>query len=282
MIIIIYLFSLNNTSLNNSIATNIAKDMTGNFKESQEKLKRRNQELEESYKQLKVLDDSKDNFIDMISHEIRTPLTVINWYANLFLEGKLGKLEQKQLDYVDRMKYSVWSLLHMIKDILDLSRIQSWKIEVNNAEYDILRSLRHKVQDFNVNASEVWTEIHLIWKSLFVYWDVSKVDQVINNLLGNAVKFTKNGTIDVVLSEEGSDFKFIVKDTGIGIKKEDFPKIFDRFWQAAIGMKREQSGTWLGLHITKNLVELMWGTIDFTSTFGKWTTFTVILPKWGA
>ena len=227
---------------------------------------------------------AKTAFLSNMSHEIRTPMNAIIGLNNIALND--DSASDKVKDYLGKIKNSAQHLLGIINDILDMSRIESGHMTVNNDEFSLIENLdqvntmiREQCRDKDINY-EYKIKGHI---DDFYVGDGMKIKQVLINILGNAVKFTpKDGKISFII-EEGTKFenkaslKFIISDTGIGMSKDFLPHIFDAFSQEDTSSTSKYGSTGLGMPITKSIVELMNGNIEVTSEKGKGTTFTVTI-----
>lgn len=224
----------------------------------------------------------KSEFLSNMSHELRTPLNSIIGFSDLLKQKIMGELNEKQEHYIDNIIKSSKHLLDLINDILDLSKIEAGKIEMTYEPVslpalmnDTLELIRATATKNNVEIKKEFDpEIGLIEA------DKQKFKQILFNLLSNAVKFSKTngGIITVTTRKNGEMAEFSVNDTGIGIKKEDMDKLFNKFQQIDSGTSRKYGGTGLGLAISKQLVELQGGRIWVQSKYGEGTTFTFQLP----
>ena len=234
-------------------------------------LRNSNKRAEESVKH-------KDLFLTNVSHEIRTPLNAIIGITELLLQRSLEPIEAK---YVSIIEKSSNNLLRLINDILDLASIKSGKLDFHETPTRLSNNLNDLYDTFSVLAEKKGITLtldaeidHHQWYSI----DATRLDEVIVNLLGNALKFTKKGSVTLTvrkqLSYEDADyFSFEIADTGIGIPPEDLERVFDNFEQAANNSKGEHGGTGLGLSISKSIVEHMKGTLNVSSVYGKGTKF---------
>ncbi len=228
---------------------------------------------------------AKSEFLANMSHEIRTPMTAIMGYADL-LTGP-GLDDKDRLDYLDIIRRNGAHLLALINDILDLSKIEAGRLLIEKDSSDLLAMLADVASTMRVRARERDTELRTEFPTSLpktIMTDRSRLHQVLVNLVGNAVKFTKGGSVTVrtsVLSEwhgEGPAVRIEVIDTGIGVSKERLPRLFEPFVQADASTSREYGGTGLGLTISARIMGLLGGEISAASEPGKGSTFAVTVP----
>lgn len=222
--------------------------------------------------------ENKARFFANMSHEIRTPMNAILGMSELLLAEPLG---QRQLSYVKDIKSSSESLLTIINDILDLSKLESGKLTLANTHYDFPRMLESLASlcRFLAGQKKIDFDCRLAPDlPRCLYGDEVRLRQLLMNLLGNAIKFTQKGFVRLSVSAEGEVLRFDVADSGIGIKEEDTKNLFDPYKQVDTLKNRNVKGTGLGLSITLGLVEMMGGGISVDSVYGAGTVFHVRIP----
>jgi len=221
---------------------------------------------------------AKSMFLANMSHEIRTPMNGIIGMTDLLLGETL---KGRQLQYVKDIKISAESLLGIINDILDISKITEGKLQVVSVDLDLSTLLKNIVSMMGFSARSkgiAFIEDIQINTPEYIRSDDVRLKQVIVNMLSNAIKFTKEGSVTLSAKIDDGMIKIEVSDTGMGMKKEDLPHIFNAFEQADVRKNRAIKGTGLGMSISKNLVELMGGEIWVESEYGVGTTFHVTIP----
>ncbi|EGR4314195.1 response regulator [Vibrio cholerae] len=234
-------------------------------------------ELRLAQKLAEQANQSKSNFLAMMSHELRTPLNAVLGLIDILR----GESTSYQVELLEQMENSAELLLIIINDILDLSRIESGHFSLHCHWLDLEKKLDQSLVYHRQIAQD--KGVHFYVQSnknptLEYYTDSARLTQILFNIVGNAIKFTKQGQVDVVLDYTKDGVVFRVKDTGIGIEKNRVEQLFTPFIQADNSITRNYGGTGLGLAITKHLVELMGGTIQVESEFGIGTTFTLYIP----
>lgn len=222
---------------------------------------------------------AKNRFFANMSHEIRTPMHVILGTSEILLKEKLTN-DQKQ--FVQDIKVSSESLLNIINDILDLSRLESGKLSLLSVHYDFAVLIENifSLGKYLAGKKGLEFRVETIGKTPeYLYGDDGRLRQVLLNVIGNAIKFTEKGSVTLVIVDEGETLRFDIIDTGIGIREEDRRYLFEPFKQIDSPHIRGARGTGLGLSICLNLVELMGGTISLESDYGKGSSFHITIPK---
>lgn len=242
--------------------------------------------IAEQNKQIILASKHKDEFISNLSHEVRTPLNAIIGYTNLLIQ----KLDDPyDIDALNHILLSSKNLLHILNDILDLKKIEAGKAELKNISFDLPQTIKNSFETLRIHAQKKGLKYILHIDDLiptYVKGDPSKLNQVLLNLLGNALKFTSEGkvTLNVKLIEcdtKKCRVNFSITDTGIGINKDNLCRIFNSFTQENKSVSTQFGGTGLGLTISQNIIALMGGEINVNSTpnVGTEFSFTIRLEK---
>jgi two-component system, sensor histidine kinase and response regulator len=246
--------------------------------------KRMEHQLVEAKEAAERASEAKGDFLAMMSHEIRTPLNAVLGFSDL-LSATVLNSEQK--DYLQTIQGSSSALLVVLNDVLDYSKIESGKLDLQFLPVEVTKVIRTAIEIFRPQAAIKGVKIHAVFSGglpAFLMCDGARLSQIIHNLLSNAVKFTERGEIVVELLQSkpraGAVWSLMlrVRDTGIGIDLERHPSLFDPFYQADSSTKRRRGGTGLGLAIVRRLVSLLHGTIAVSSQPGIGTIFEVSLP----
>ncbi len=233
---------------------------------------------------LKELDVLKDEFVSIASHELRTPMTAIKSYLWMAINKSPQKLDPQLRKYLDISYQSTERLIHLVNDMLTVSRIERDKIEIKRESFDISETLQLVYEELKITAQEKNIAFTLIKdkdKKYMVLGDKEKLREVFQNLVGNALKFTPNqGKITISCNMDKNGVHISVSDTGSGIPKGDQPKLFKKFSKIDYSYTKHSSqpGTGLGLYISKQIVSLHHGDITVQSEVEKGSTFTVNLP----
>ena len=236
--------------------------------------------LKEAEKKVKESVKIKSDFTSMVSHELRTPLTAIKEGISIVADETAGKISKEQREFLDIAKRNVDRLARLINDVLDFQKLEAGRVEFSMKENDISEVIEEVRETMNPLTRE--KGINLIAKPgeklPRIGFDRDRIIQVLTNLINNAVKFTEKGAITVDAYKEGNVIHVSVKDTGLGIRKEDVPKVFHKFEQLAKNGDRKTGGTGLGLAISREIIIRHNGKIWVESEFGKGATFHFLLP----
>jgi PAS domain S-box-containing protein len=243
-------------------------------------LSRSKKEIEKSYGKLKEVDVKKDEFISVAAHELKTPLTAIHGFSQLLKDEKVLKNRDAAKKYLDIMDKETGRLSNLVTSILELSRADLGTLKFLYEKIDLKDFVGSIISEMQVHAKQKGLHLDLaIDKGAdFIETDREKLTQILINLINNSVKYTPKGWIKVIISREGDNIHFSVKDSGVGIAKENIEKLFHRFYQVDSTYTRKVGGTGLGLSICKEYVEAMGGRAWVESELGKGSTFHVVLP----
>jgi signal transduction histidine kinase len=247
-----------------------------------QEIQNKNHQLEIANERLKELDRLKSDFVANVSHELRTPLTAIKGAVDLVLREVTGPLNERQTHYLNRVRSNTQRLAGLIDDLLDLSKIEEGKIELQAGPVSLVGLMHEVMETLKPVALEKSIELELtnLQASLLVWADRDKITQVLTNLIGNAIKFTPpQGRVMVTSASVDADLVQIsISDTGPGISAHEHGRIFEKFYQVAENGGPKPRGTGLGLPISKTLVELHGGRIWVESEPNRGSTFNFTLP----
>ena len=248
-----------------------------------QELRNKNEQMARAAAAARAATEAKSRFLANMSHELRTPLNSIIGFSELMYDGKVGQVDDAHRDFLADILTSARHLLQLINDILDLSKIESGKLEFRPERCDPARLAEEVCDVLRPLISKKALKLHLeLERGLSAFIDPARTRQVLYNYLSNAVKFTQpGGTVTVRLAGlEGARFRMEVEDTGMGIAAEDLSRLFLEFEQLAAS-KKEGQGSGLGLALTKRLVEAQGGRVGVRSEPGKGSTFFAELPLGG-
>ncbi|MEE9566570.1 MAG: ATP-binding protein, partial [Desulfobacteria bacterium] len=245
-----------------------------------EELRKYAEQLEQANIRLQEADRLKSVFLATMSHELRTPLNSIIGFTGMLLQRLAGPLNDEQTKQLNMVRGSSLHLLNLINDVLDISKIEAGQLKVTPKPFDMRQAIEKAVEKVTPLAgkkglplvAEVAPEVGEVVS------DRRRVEQVLINLLNNAVKFTEKGQVRVECEVNDDRLVTRVVDTGIGIKPEEMDKLFRAFSQVDTGIARRYEGTGLGLSICKKLIEMLGGEIRVESKWGDGSTFTFTVP----
>ncbi len=255
-----------------------------------DRLKKYQQQLERDKIELQKLDKLKSSFLANVSHELRTPMTAVTGYTDLLLDRVEGPLNEEQEKSLKKISLQSKNLTHLINDMLDVAKIESGempKLELQEVNLQSIIQSVTAIFQSQIERKALTLTIDVNENIPPVYADEDRLYQILIHLLGNAIKFTRKGTITVTANlsqrrrEQGSSPKYAeicIEDTGIGIKEENLNKIFDKFMQVDSSVNREYEGTGLGLYIAKLLIEVHKGELWVTSQYGEGSRFCFTIP----
>jgi signal transduction histidine kinase len=237
-------------------------------------------EIEEKSREIETASRHKSQFLANMSHELRTPLNAILGYSELMIDGIYGELSEKVRGVLDRVQSNGKHLLGLINDVLDLSKIEAGQLTLAIDDYSMAAVVKSVVAT---------TESLARGKGLSLIADIEggirmgrgderRLTQVLLNLIGNAIKFTDQGSVEVAARARDGFFEVSVRDTGPGIAEADQKRIFEEFQQVDDTSTRAKGGTGLGLAIAKRIVEMHGGKLTVQSEVGRGSTFWMILP----
>jgi signal transduction histidine kinase len=240
------------------------------------------EQLQEIAEELRRSDEAKTEFISIVSHQLRTPLNTIKGYLSLFLEGIYGKLDAEKRQPMERLFQSSERLIHLVNDLLGISRIQMGKIALDEGEVDLCEIVQSVVDEFGMVAQEKGIGLHASCPPggvPLVAGDKQKLRDSVLNIVDNAIRYTDEGSVEVSLCREADDLVVRVADTGPGLDAEEARTLFESFKRGKEGRKHWTEGSGLGLYIAKEFVALHNGAIWAESPGkGKGTSFFIRIP----
>lgn len=246
-------------------------------------LQEQNIELENQKKQVEGADRLKSEFLSNMSHELRTPLNSIMALSRVLIMQAKDKLNDEENNYLEIVERNGKRLLSLINNILDLSKIESGKMDVEPKHTSIgalLQLIKENIQTLS-EEKDIALNLNIPNNLSSVETDEARLHQVLLNVVSNAVKFTKEGAVDITVNQDSQNVYIEVKDSGIGISQEVLPHIFDEFRQADGTSSRQYEGTGLGLAIAYKLTQALGGIISVKSKLGEGSVFTISIPiKW--
>jgi len=248
------------------------------YEENQQVLR----QLQKSNEKLKILDETKDEFISMASHQLRTPLTSVKGYISMVLEGDAGKLTDMQRKLLNQSFVSSQRMVYLIADLLNVSRLHTGKFVLESKPTNLAEVVEGEIGQLRETAAGRNLKLTYNKPAKFpeLMLDETKVRQVVMNFIDNAIYYTPTGgRIDVVLKETPKSVEFRVQDSGIGVPKPQQHHLFTKFYRAGNARKARPDGTGLGLFMAKKVIIAQGGSIIFTSAEGKGSTFGFTFSK---
>lgn len=246
-----------------------------------EKIEKLAVDLEKANTRLRELDQLKSEFLSFASHQLRSPLTAIDGYASMLLEGDFGEMSEKVKDSVKVIETSSKSLVKIVNEFLDISRIEQGRMKYELADFDAKELAKEVVKELRPNVEQKGLSFKFEAEekgNYIVNADVGKIKQVIGNIIDNSIKYTPQGGVTVHVGKRGHNVMISVADTGIGIEKEDISRLFSKFTRAKDANKTNVSGTGLGLYVAKQMIEAQKGKVWVESEGkGKGSTFFIEL-----
>mgnify|MGYP003916549665 FL=1 len=240
--------------------------------------------LDEDFRRIKRMEKVRSEFLGNVTHELKTPISSISGYIETLLEGAI-KDENVNLGFLERSLENVQRLEELVTDLVEISRIETGELRMNFEYFNIHDLLNDLFKDAHQRNSNKNLKIQLEVpdKKLFIYGDKSRLDQVIANLLSNAMRYTDQGQIRIKVMRRDNELIFSIRDTGIGISRKALSRIFERFYRTDKARDRRKGGTGLGLAISKHIIEAHGSHIYVDSLKGKGSTFsfgiTTISPE---
>ncbi|KJJ85353.1 integral membrane sensor signal transduction histidine kinase [Candidatus Omnitrophus magneticus] len=247
-------------------------------KKTNEGIKILYKELEKKNNEIRHLDQLKTHFMDTVSHEFKNPLFIIRESLTIMLDDTTGQINEEQKTMLNMSISTVNRLMRLVYDLLDISKIESGKMEMKRSQIDMPALLEENIKTYekqftkkNISLTKNIAKLEPIWI------DKDKISQAVINLISNAIKYTpEKGSANITLEDAGENIKFEIQNSGPGIPPESINKIFDKFERVTA---EKQEGTGLGLPITKEIIELHRGKIWVESKPEQWTKFSFTLPK---
>jgi signal transduction histidine kinase len=239
-------------------------------------------ELEKKNKELQKLDKLKTDFINTVSHELRTPLTTVRECISQILDGIHGSTNDAQREFLSICLGDVDRLKRMIDDLLDIAKLEAGKVKIARRQLDLAGLARGVIAAFYPKAKSMNVELREKFSAekIMVFADKDSMIRVFTNLIGNALKFTNKGNIEISVTDKSEHVECCVADTGRGIAEDDLPKVFGKFQQFDRKEGGGEKGTGLGLSISKNIIDLHHGKIWVESKLGEGARFIFTLPKY--
>ncbi len=233
------------------------------------------------FRRLKEVDKMKDDFISIASHELKTPMAAIKGYLSMILEGVVGKIDQKTKEHVEKAFANVKRLDVLVNELLDVSRLEQGRVQFDMQPVDAAKVISQVADELQVKAEEKKLKISyqpLPEPRAKIFVDPDRLAQILDNIIGNAIKYTFKGGIQIFHQVDQEHLKTMIKDTGVGMSPEDRKRLFEKFYRIQNEKTMDIPGTGLGLWITRELVHRMNGEIYVDSMENVGSQFTIVFP----
>lgn len=230
------------------------------------------------------VDRAKTEFVSLASHQLKTPLTSVKWFAEALLNGSVGALSSEQKKYVEKMELANQNMIHIVNDLLNVSRIELGTLAMHPEDIDVCELAQSVIEEQRQTAIEMGVELKLLCENGLPHINADRtfIRMVLQNLISNAIKYTpKNGKAECELTTSGVRRETIlirVSDTGIGIPMEEQDRVFEKLHRASNAKAHSPEGTGLGLYLAKTILERVGGAITFESVEGEGTSFFASIP----
>lgn len=237
--------------------------------------------ITKSFEKLAEANRMKSEFVSIVSHQLRSPLSNLRWGIELLMSGRIGVIEEAQIEYFKILKENCGRMRELVSNLLIVSRIDTSTLPIKNAEFSLSDLIREIVKGSEIfaKASNVSLEFNCQENLPNVIADSSQITLAVDNLLDNAIKYTKEkGTVKLKLERKDKNLHFEIADSGVGIPKEDQKYIFQKFFRSQNAAKHQTQGSGLGLYIAKAIIEKSGGKVGFKSQEGVGSTFWFTLP----
>ncbi len=249
--------------------------------EMEQRISERTEELAATMEKALAADRIKSAFLATMSHELRTPMNSIIGFTGIMLQGLAGPLNPEQNKQMTMVQNSARHLLALINDVLDISKIEAGQLEFSLTSFDLRLSIENVVKVISPLAQKkgIVLNLDISDNTGTITTDQRRLEQVMLNLLNNAVKFTEKGHVNILCRFKNGHYILSFADMGIGMRPEDLPNLFQPFTQVDTGLSRKHEGTGLGLSISKKILDMMGGSISVESQWGEGSIFTVCIPE---
>ena len=235
--------------------------------------------LQDDFEQIRKMEKVRTEFLGNVTHELKTPISTISGYLETLLDGALSDTKVNR-SFLKKSLKNANRLEALVTDLVEISRIESGELKMNFKKFNIYPLLETFLDNtFQQNENQnVELKLEVPDKKLYVYGDEHRLEQVFDNLVSNAIRYTDEGYIRIIVNRKENEMTFSVQDTGLGIQEDSISRIFERFYRSDKTRDRLKGGTGLGLAITKHIVEAHQSHIDVKSEEGKGSEFSFKLP----